>query len=81
MPETEGGQCWQLPSRVRGHLTADGVELTRARMHACQEKAGSVSHQPLVALSKPASNLLFFFRLSFLFQVIMHNQQRISTTL
>lgn len=72
----EGGQRSQLPSHVQGHLTADHVDLAHTRVHDCDEKAVSISHDALV-LSKLMS--VFFFL--FLFQVIMHNQQRISTTL
>lgn len=44
----KGGQRAQLPAHVHGHLSTDRMGLTHARMHGCQEKAASVSQEPLV---------------------------------
>lgn len=40
-------------AHVQGHLATDHVELTRAHIYGCQEKAVSVSHKPLVLFFKP----------------------------
>lgn len=47
---------------MHGHLSTDHVDLTRAPMHDCQGKAGSLSHEPLLSpeSSSPNSFQSFF---------------------
>lgn len=57
--------------------TTEHVEVTHARMHACQEKEVSFFTGATCPVLQTYFNIFPFFPP----QVIMHDQQRISTTL